>query len=188
MELIFSDLEPSNPGKLRIRIFWIRDSFFFPISNAHPYSEEKTGKKRTEVKLSIDHYQKEKVRLKSSRSSSRMYMAKGKLHRQLKSNSLKINLKSVISCKLWSVHEMWESANPRIPITRSWISPFRDGRKNTFLHLSDSMTARLHVLGLDTSSTMPFPSITSKKKKFFKGSPLPDIALITSYEMYCKWP
>lgn len=33
------------------------------------------------------------------------------------------------------------------------------------------------------SSIMPFPSIASKKKKFFRGSPLPDIAFITSYEM-----
>jgi len=33
---------------------------------------------------------------------------------------------------------------------------------------------------LDISSIIPFPSITSKKKKFLIGSPLQDIALMTS--------
>lgn len=34
----------------------------------------------------------------------------------------------------------------------------------------------------DMSSITPFPSMASKKKKFFIGSPFPDIALITSYK------
>lgn len=46
----------------------------------------------------------------------------------------------------------------------------------------------------ETSSIMPFPLKASKRKKFFSGSPFPDIALITSCDVtivnlvsqYCK--
>lgn len=40
----------------------------------------------------------------------------------------------------------------------------------------------LQASRFDTSSATPFPSKASKKKKFFNGSPLPDIAFITSYK------
>ncbi|KAK7854584.1 hypothetical protein CFP56_031430 [Quercus suber] len=42
--------------------------------------------------------------------------------------------------------------------------------------------AQLPLFGfeIEMSSIIPFPSTASKKKKFFRGSPLPDIALITS--------
>jgi len=35
----------------------------------------------------------------------------------------------------------------------------------------------------DRSSIIPFPSKASKKKKFFRGSPFPEIALITSCDV-----
>lgn len=40
--------------------------------------------------------------------------------------------------------------------------------------------AQLAASGFDMSSIIPLPSKASKKKKFLRGSPFPDIAFITS--------
>lgn len=90
------------------------------------------------------------------------------LNRKQKNKKKKCQIFSSFSTKYGQIHGKG-SVSPGILIKFS-----------TFLN--GSLDAQLPA-EFEMSSIKPFPSIASKKKKFFKGSPLPDIPLMTSWEV-----